>query len=169
VLLIARILGSLKPKFNHTIRLVLVSGEEQGLLGSQGYAALIKSQNAQVTAVLNADMIAYRRPGEVQQLAFASGSSTPALITLLTSVAREYQPQLTVGTSTACCTDHASFYNQGYPATSYFERNGAIADPMYHNVGDLVFRTGYDLPEQYPAIVKAIVAGLGTVAGVLSA
>jgi len=168
ILTIAKILGTLKPKFNYTIRLVLFSGEEQGLVGSAAYASLIKSQNADVVAVLNADMIGYRRPGENPQLAFPSGSSTASLNSLLGQIAKEYVPILTIGTSTACCTDHASFYNQGYPAASYFERNGAIADPMYHNVGDLVYRDGYDLITQYPAIVKAVLAGASTLAGIQS-
>ena len=28
-----------------------------------------------------------------------------------------------------------SFLQQGFPATMLFERNGPIADPMYHNSG----------------------------------
>jgi len=167
ILQIAKILNFYKPRFNFTIRLVVFSGEEQGLVGSAAYAQLIKSQGANVVAVLNADMIAYRRPTEIQQLAFPTGSSTPALNSLLGQIAKEYVPQLTIGTSSACCTDHASFYNQGFPAASYFERNGAIADPMYHNVGDLVFREGYDLPAQYPAITRAILAGAATIAQIV--
>lgn len=35
-----------------------------------------------------------------------------------------------------------------------FERNGNIADPMYHNSGDLSDRPGYDF-EQIKLIMKA--------------
>jgi hypothetical protein len=45
-----------------------------------------------------------------------------------------------------------------------FERNGWIADPMYHNSGDTSQREGYDL-EQIAAIAKVTMAAVLTVGG----
>ena len=53
-----------------------------------------------------------------------------------------------------CCGDHRSFYEQGFPATQLFERNGPIADPMYHSSEDLSDRPGFDF-EQVRLITKA--------------
>lgn len=46
-----------------------------------------------------------------------------------------------------------SFHSVGFPASQVFERAGPIADPMYHNSGDLSDRVGYDL-EQLKSIAK---------------
>lgn len=54
----------------------------------------------------------------------------------------------------ACCSDHQSFDAIGYPATWVFERNGPIADPMYHNSGDISEREGFDFEQ-----VRAITTG----------
>ena len=43
--------------FNHTIRFVAFSGEEQGLIGSRHYAEDAYNNNESIVAVLNADMI----------------------------------------------------------------------------------------------------------------
>lgn len=72
----------------------------------------------------------------------------------------------------ACCSDHQvsqscsslefrilltqslqSFWENGFAASQLFERAGPIADPMYHNSGDLSEREGYDL-EQLRSIAK---------------
>jgi hypothetical protein len=74
-----------------------------------------------------------------------------------------------------CCTDiihlgfyfffetNQSFWEAGYPATAFFERNGPIADPKYHNSGDLVYREGYDFA-QLRASTKAMLASVFEVA-----
>jgi hypothetical protein len=164
LLQIAKLIFNNKVSFEYTVVLIAFSGEEQGLYGSAYSAQQYKAQGADIIAVLNADMIAYRAPNESPQLALVSRSSTLTLNTLLTNITKTYVTGLTVGTTTACCTDHSSFYNQGFPATSYFERNGNIADPQYHKSGDLVERTGYDITGQYPLIVKSIFAGVLTIA-----
>lgn len=164
LLQIAKLIHANKVTFGYNVVLIAFSGEEQGLYGSAYAAQQYKAQGADIVAVLNADMIAYRAANEPPQLAFTSRSSTPALNTLLTNISKTYVSQLTLGTTTGCCTDHSSFYNQGYAATSYFERNGAIADPQYHKSGDLVNRAGYDIELQYPLIVRALFAGLLQVA-----
>lgn len=164
LLQIAKLISDNKISFGYTVILIAFSGEEQGLYGSAYSAQMYKAEGADIVAVLNADMVAYRSPSETPQLAFVSRSSTLALNTLLANISKVYVSGLTIGTTTACCTDHASFYNQGYAATSFFERNGAIADPMYHKSGDLVNREGYDIAVQYPLIVQSVFAGLLTIA-----
>ena len=43
-------------------------------------------------------------------------------------------------------------------ATQFFERCGAIADPMYHNIGDVIKRDGLDIDGQTLSLSKACVA-----------
>jgi hypothetical protein len=75
-----------------------------------------------------------------------------------------YAPELVVGRTAACCSDHQSFLSYNFPATQVFERAGWIADPMYHNSGDLSDREGYDF-EQIASIAKVTMSAVLEVAG----
>jgi hypothetical protein len=88
---------------------------------------------------------------------------SPAAAALLTKLAGIYSPELVVGTTAACCSDHQSSNAFGFPSTQMFERNGGIIDPMYHNTGDVSRRAGYDL-DQVKSISKVTLAGLLEVA-----
>jgi len=44
------------------------------------------------------------------------------LTTLLKDVVQNYVPNVDVCDTSACCSDHQSFYEQGYAATHFFER-----------------------------------------------
>lgn len=66
---------------------------------------------------------------------------------------------------TLLISNKQSFWEAGFPATAFFERNGPIADPKYHNSGDLVYREGYDF-EQLRASTKAMMASVFEVADV---
>jgi len=166
VLHIAKIFYEHNVTFDHTIHFITYSGEEQGLYGSAAYATQLVNEKTVVVGVINADMVSYRVSTEAAQCAFPSRYSTPALETIAREATATYVSQLTIGITTACCSDHQSYYNRGLPATGFFERNGAIADPQYHKSEDLVARTGYDLELQYPLLTKAILATVATVAGV---
>ena len=75
-----------------------------------------------------------------------------------------YSPELLVGQTNSCCSDHQSFLALGFPATAVGERNGPIADPQYHHSEDLSQREGYDF-DQIISIAKVTLAGIMTVAG----
>lgn len=89
---------------------------------------------------------------------------TPSAAHLLGNLSTLYSPELVIGTTPACCSDHQSFLSFGFPATAVFERNGMIADPMYHNTGDVSSREGYDFG-QVVSIAKVTMAGVMSVAG----
>ena len=89
----------------------------------------------------------YRVPTENYQCAFPNRYDDPDLTAFMMETATEYVPELDVCFTTACCSDHQSFTENGYSATQIYERCGSIADPFYHNSGDLVFRTGFDVTQ----------------------
>jgi len=167
VLQIAKIFNDSAATFAYTIHFIVYSGEEQGLLGSAAYATKLVNNKVNVIGVLNADMIAYHVTGEPTQAAFPSRYSTPDIEVLARTAVTTYVPQLTVGITTACCSDHQSYYNRGIPATGFFERNGAIADNQYHKSEDLVARPGYDVEGQYTQLTKGVLATLATLAGAI--
>ncbi|CAE6404844.1 unnamed protein product [Rhizoctonia solani] len=164
VLAIAQAIGDNKVEFKTNVELVAFAGEEQGLLGSRAYADELRRADANITLMIQADMLAYRDPSEPLQLGLPEFIGLPEAGHLVANVSKIYSPELTVGLSAACCSDHQSFHEQGFPATQVFERAGPIIDPMYHNSGDLSERSGYDLG-QVRSIAKVTFATLLEVAG----
>ncbi|KAF9298265.1 hypothetical protein BGZ74_009455 [Mortierella antarctica] len=165
LLQVARIIKNNNLSFGRTFVIAAFSGEEQGLFGSAALAKKLKSEDTTITMMIQGDMLAYRKPGEPIQTAFPARYHTPELSSLLRNVTELYVPETVVGVTGACCSDHQSFWEAGFPATAFFERNGPIADPKYHNSGDLVYREGYDF-EQLRASTKAMMASVFEVADV---
>ncbi|KAF9238331.1 hypothetical protein BU15DRAFT_62539 [Melanogaster broomeanus] len=164
ILAVARRIKQLGLKFRSNVELVTFAGEEQGLLGSKAYAKELRAQGANVTVMIQADMTGYHAPDEPAQLGLPMYIGTQEVADLVAKIAAIYSPELTVGYTAACCSDHQSFHEQGYPATQVFERAGRIADPMYHNSGDVSDRPGYDL-SQVRSIAKVQFATLLHAAG----
>lgn len=167
LLALAKVINDQKVKFARTVLLVAFCGEEQGLIGSSEYAKYLKSKNAKVTMMIQADMLAYRKNNEDLQVAFPKMHHTPSLSKLLAKVIATYIPRLKICSTNACCSDHQSFLRVGYAATALFERCGPIADDMYHNVGDVSARAGYDFEQLY-LITQSMAASLATGAEIIS-
>ncbi|TDL27151.1 Zn-dependent exopeptidase [Rickenella mellea] len=166
VLGIARVLGGREGKGVGThVELVFFAGEEQGLLGSRSYAQSLRLENVNVTLMIQADMLGYHVPGEEMQLGLPDRIATPEVTQLVVKLAEMYSPELSVGFTPACCSDHQSFYQLGFPSTQVFERAGPIADPMYHHSGDVSQRLGYDMV-QVRAIGKVQFAALLHMTGI---
>ncbi|MCO5590227.1 hypothetical protein L7F22_044196 [Adiantum nelumboides] len=164
LLAVARHLGKHRIEFNREIRLVAFSGEEQGLVGSKNYAKHLREKNTPVHFQLQADMLGYRKPGEPLQVAFPDKLATQAATDYVIDLARLYVPELQIGYTPACCSDHQSFWEQGFTSTWVFERRGPIADPCYHDSCDLTDRKGYDF-EQIQSITKLCLATLLDIGG----
>jgi Zn-dependent M28 family amino/carboxypeptidase len=164
LLAIARAISKHNVTFEHPVTLAFFTGEEQGLVMSNHFAHTLKKENISVQLNIQADMLGYRVPGEPLQLALPATIDLPEASFLVANISQLYAPELVVGRTAACCSDHQSFLQLGFPATQVFERNGWIADPMYHNSGDLADREGYDA-EQIKSIAKVTMATLFEVAG----
>ncbi len=133
--------------FGRTVRFVLFTGEEQGLLGAAAYAALVHSRGDNIVAVYNMDMIAYDgiggptlrlhtrttgNPGYSADLAiaqlFSDVLSTYGMTGLLTPI---------VTPDAICASDHCEFWGQGYPAILAIEDDSDDFNPYYHSSSDL--------------------------------
>jgi len=162
VLELARVFAQSGTKFNFTLRFASWSGEEQGLYGSRAYAAKVKAEGQNIIAALNADMIGYRRPNTGVLLALVNRYTTTWLTEAAEQATRTYVPELTIGYTTACCSDQQSFLENGYPAMSYFETTGsAVVYPHYHQSSDLPEYLDF---EQMGLITKAAAAAIATFA-----
>ncbi|KAH9887061.1 Zn-dependent exopeptidase [Cubamyces lactineus] len=164
---IARAIGRRGVVFKANVLLCAFAGEEQGMIGSKAYAKELREQGANITLMIQGDMLAYRKPGDAPQLGLSDPAlvGTPELTQILANISAIYSPELTVGPFPyPGGSDHQSFHEQGYPAVQVYERADLIADPMYHNSGDLSDREGYDF-EQIKSIAKVELATILHVAG----
>lgn len=164
VLMAASVLS--QYRFERTIRYLLVTGEEQGLLGSAVYAAAAKSAGDNIVAVVNLDMIAWDSNGDAAMRLYTRASSHPgyasdlAIASIFTSVISGYGLALSplVTSNGMGASDHASFWNQGYPAVCGIEHYQGDFNAYYHTADDRLAH--FNLP-YFTSFAKAAV---GTVA-----
>lgn len=117
LLALAREISRNKLTFKRTVVLAAFSGEEQGLLGSKWYAQMLKDAGADVYLMVQQDMLAYRKPGEPLQLGFPDKIGLDEAKWLVGNVSTLYAPELVVGETGACCSDHQYFDQLGFAAT----------------------------------------------------
>ncbi len=170
VLTMARIFS--QYSFSRTLRLALFTGEEQGLLGSSVYAAEARARGDTIVAVVNMDMIAWNTPNSPPtldvhiRLASSAGYTDDlTLAGVFTNVVAAYglSDQLipAIHATGIWASDHASFWQQGYPAMLLIEDHTPPEgdfNPYYHTVSDTLQHMDMDY---FTAFSKA---ALGTVA-----
>lgn len=130
VLEAARILSKGKQP-ERTIELYWYAGEEGGLLGSAEIAKAAKTANKNIVGVLQLDMTLFPGDGE-----FTLGSMTDftsaEMRDLLQTINRDYIGATIIEDKCGYgCSDHASWYRNGFPTLMPFEAtmkrmNGAI-------------------------------------------
>lgn len=127
-------------EFNYTVRFITFSGEEQGLEGSEHYAALCKAAGENVSGVINLDMIGYN-PGTTNlYVNLVTNTASENLANLIDATAQKYQYITKLDAiktiNAATNSDHASFWPHGYDAVMLAEYtfNGA----NYHSTRDTI-------------------------------
>ncbi|TFL04423.1 aminopeptidase [Pterulicium gracile] len=138
--------GGFKP--SSPLELHFYGGEEAGLLGSNDIAINYKSTGKAVKAVLNLDMSAYSRPGSTAVIGIMPDFTDASLSTFLTQVVTTYSKLPAVKNSPCgyACSDHASWYRQGFPASHSSEGqfpngiNGAL-----HTISDTTSLSGFSV------------------------
>ena len=128
--------------FKKTIRFVFFTGEEQGLLGAQAYAAKVQADGDNIVAVYNMDMIGYdavdgptlrihTRPGNSGDLAIAN---TFVDVVSVYGLSGDLSPIIDPDGITA--SDHAAFWARGYSAVLAIEDDQDDFNAYYHTVND---------------------------------
>jgi hypothetical protein len=134
-------------QFADTIRLIHFSGEEQGQWGSKRYAAAQNQADAQILGYLNLDMIGYDGNGDRKvEVHTGLGANSNALGAAFIDNNLAYGQGLLIErktTSASRFSDHAPFWDHGYPAVLVIEDffdNARPGDrdrnPHYHRTGD---------------------------------
>ncbi len=150
--------------FERTLRFVLFTGEEQGLLGARKYAGLVYSNSENVVAVFNMDMMAWEGNGNPVARLHTRTTSNPGysndlvIAQTFTNVVGLYglvgglTPVITADGESA--SDHYRFWEYGYPAILAIEDDDADFNPYYHSTNDWIRNINWNYYEHY---VKAAV------------
>lgn len=136
----AMIASGYQPK--RTIKFMAYAAEEVGLRGSQAIAQNFKSSNVNVVGVMQLDMTNYKgSPGDIY---LYTDYTNAAQNDFLARLVAAYQPGTTVGYSRCgyACSDHASWHNQGYPASFPFETLDGDDNPYIHTASDTYANSG---------------------------
>ncbi len=132
VLELARLLSG--EKFDFSIVLLCVSAEEWGLYGSRAYAVQARERGDDIVGVIDLDMISFPDPsGDAVDL--YGNSASEWLVDRFIAVARS-RARLRLDKvidSSMVYSDHAPFWDQGYPALC---ANEDSSSPYYHTTGD---------------------------------
>ncbi len=144
-----------------TVKFMAYAAEETGLRGSREIAAWHKSNNVNVVGVLQLDMTNYR--GSSVEVGIVTDYTNASQNQFIRNLIATY-----VGishTNTSCgyaCSDHASWHNQGYPASIPFEALVSQMNPYIHTTGDTLVRSGNSAEHalKFSKIAAAYVAEL---------
>ena len=149
-------------EYEATIRFVCFSREEQGLVGSHNYAKRCLANGDSIVGALNFDMIGYvdQQPEEVEII---YDDISGGLANAFDQAAGLYVPGLDVRTRyspSSSNSDHASFWDEGYPAFCGIE-DSPLNNPYYHRTTDRVGTLDFDF---YTNVVRAAVGTLAELA-----
>ncbi|KAH7101133.1 Zn-dependent exopeptidase [Auriculariales sp. MPI-PUGE-AT-0066] len=121
------------------------SGEEAGLLGSDAIATAYKAKGALVKAFMELDMTAYFRPGTTEVIAIETDYIDSGLNSFTRQLISSYAT-IPAANDTPCgyaCSDHASWYEQGYPTTMLFEAVTGNDNSVIHSSSDTITLSGF--------------------------
>jgi hypothetical protein len=144
VMTLARIFEDVR--FQRTIRFVLYTGEEQGLLGSNAYADKVYNDGDNVVAVYNMDMIAWDAMNGPTLSVYTRSVSNPGysadmvIANLMVSVTNAYGlsggiTPVIINDGGMGASDHAPFWQKGFSAVLVIEDFGDFC-ANYHTSND---------------------------------
>lgn len=152
-----------KYEFEHTIRFVTFSGEEQGLLGSHEYAEEAFEQNENIVAVLNADMIGYADSEEGAHAIRMYEEPTSMWITNRSIVMSEtYEDYIAIDIYRQANhggSDHYYFLRFGFDAVFFIE---AEFNRYYHSSEDTLENMDMDYCTRSTRLILATLIDLAS-------
>ncbi|MEN9865917.1 MAG: hypothetical protein RL748_1507 [Pseudomonadota bacterium] len=136
----AMLASNYKPR--RTIKLIAYAAEEVGLRGSGEIAKDFYNRGVNVVGVLQLDMTNYK--GSANDIYIFGDYTDRAQNTFLENLITTYQPTLTVGRDVCNygCSDHASWNNNGYPASMPFEATLGQSNKNIHTTADTLANSG---------------------------
>ncbi len=162
VLEAARILAG-RP-FDFTVRFILFSAEEQGLVGSLRYVQERLDPSENILAVINLDMVAYadRLPEDLDLIGNRSSSWLVDRVAILSELYGPVAGKKIIDASFVY-SDHASFWDRGIAALCVIE-DASVPNPYYHKTTDTVDTLNFDF---YRSAARGSLIGLVDLAQVI--
>jgi leucyl aminopeptidase len=133
-----------KPK--RTIKFIGYAAEEVGLRGSKAIAQDYRNQGMNVVGVAQFDMVGYKGTAN-KDIVFMTDYTNSGQNTFMTQLIDTYLPDISYGYDQCGygCSDHASWHNQGYPASMPFESNMSDYNSSIHTANDSTFNSAHAL------------------------
>ena len=140
----AIVASGFKPK--RTIKFIGYAAEEVGLRGSKAIAQDYKNQGMNVVGVAQFDMVGYKGTPN-KDIVFMTDYTNSGQNTFMTQLIDTYLSDISYGYDQCGygCSDHASWHNQGYPASMPFESNMSDYNSSIHTASDSSFNSGHAL------------------------
>ncbi len=167
VLLAAEILKNYQ--WERTLRFVLFTGEEQGLLGSKAYSSKVSQDGDNIVAVYNMDMIAWdSKPGATLRLHTRTSSNSgykadKVIVDIFSQINTTYKLNLIpiLDADGIQYSDHAPFWSKGFPGILAIEDDADDFCANYHTSRDKLDTLNMDYFTRY---VKATIGTIATLA-----
>jgi|Deesub1362B_J571_1020462.scaffolds.fasta_scaffold00261_27 hypothetical protein len=159
VLEAARVLKNFNT--SHTLRFILFTGEEQGLVGSSFYAGYADSINMPLRALINFDMVSYTDDSNID-LEISTNQPFSWLVDFQKAMADTYTTLIThIYYNAGPGSDHWPFLMRGFPASFSIEYAGSHWYPYYHTTGDTVGNLNPLLLQETAKMGVASMTGFG--------
>ncbi|MFZ6672446.1 M20/M25/M40 family metallo-hydrolase [Undibacterium sp. Xuan67W] len=139
---VIRVLVANGYKPRRTIKIMGYSAEEVGLRGSQEIAKSFKAANTNVIGMMQLDMTNYK--GSDKDIYLYTDYTNSAQNQFVANLISTYQPSLSIGYDKCGygCSDHASWYAQGYATSMPFETAFTQDNPYIHTENDTYANSG---------------------------
>jgi len=160
--------------FARTTKFIAVTGEEQGLNGSDHYADNAAAVGENIQAVLNGDMIGWEGDGQpaVEDLDINYNSGSQWLATAMIDAAADYSTGLAINAfscSSMTYSDHAPFWSNGFSAVCGITDNEGFCSqpgnyPYYHQSSDTIANCGAGAVDFEAAVIRTYLATMAHLA-----
>ena len=146
-----------------TIKIMAFAAEEVGLRGSKDIASSYRAQGKNVVGMVQFDMTGNN--GSIEDIIMMTDYTNNAQNQFLAQLIDTYLPQISYGFDQCGygCSDHASWYQQGFAASMPFESKMNDINPLIHTQNDSNFDADHAI--KFANLAVSFVAELAKNAG----
>jgi Zn-dependent M28 family amino/carboxypeptidase len=120
------------------------------LLGSQDIAAQYKKNGVKVVGMFQLDMCGYYDQNREEHIGIITDYVNPELTGFLVKLVETYSSLPYRNTTCGyACSDHASWYRNGFPSSFAYEEEAVKGNPYYHSVDDVVEHIDFKHAAEY--------------------
>lgn len=137
ILMIAEIMS--KYTFSATVKFIMFSGEEIGLLGSNDYARRVYENNDDILGVLSIDKVGYAKTtDDGKKIRHHADKESEWMVDISEELSKKYHEQIDleiVRLPFDSSSDHKAFVDYGYSGSNLVEES---LNPAYHTSEDTI-------------------------------